>query len=230
MVDVYEDEFGEVSWELKPEMVFWKIAASVVDPTCILGAVIDGGIPNKLYVLCRLLLSGWLLSDDIPNEYNLASPRHLNRRILSLPLSFSMALDCLEDVVGRKGLDAIRTGCCDGYYKALWELEDLRSFHALEDFVAFQNKHFLLWPKGNPCLHWMTKPKTTIWHCMTKIWQPLSTSRFCVLCPHLLMMGRLRHVVIHRSFSSMKRLTHTPTPTPPAPLDLCARGPCHGYV
>ena len=87
VVDVYEDEFGEVSWELKPEMVFWKIAASVVDPTCILGAVIDGGIPNKLYVLCRLLLSGWLLSDDIPNEYNLASPRHLNRRIFSLPLS-----------------------------------------------------------------------------------------------------------------------------------------------
>ena len=73
VVDVYEDEFGEVSWELKPEMVFWKIAASVVDPTCILGAVIVGGIPNKLYVLCRLLLSGWLLSDDIPNEYNLAS-------------------------------------------------------------------------------------------------------------------------------------------------------------
>ena len=155
VVDVYEDEFGEVSWELKPEMVFWKIAASVVDPTYIFGAVIDGGIPNKLYALCRLLLSGWLLSDDIPNEYNLASPRHLNRRILSLPLSFSMALDCLEDVVGRKGLDALRTGCCDGYYKALLELEDLRSFHALEDFVAFQNKHFLLWPKGNPCLHWM---------------------------------------------------------------------------
>ena len=84
----------------------------------------------------------WVPSaDDHVEDFAKGRPLTFPRNCFYRPALMLLCLNCADVIFGR-GLDSIKLKQCEGYYKCLLKLGDLRHFNTAENFDKFTNAHF----------------------------------------------------------------------------------------
>ena len=103
----------------------------------------------KLSLLLLLLQEGWKVDEQATLLFKKKSSLRLPPTMLMRASTSLAALARREDIF-KKGATQIELDQCDGYYKCLMDLSDLKKFHSQRGFKTFGNDEFLRLLKGLP--------------------------------------------------------------------------------
>ena len=119
VVSVQHDDFGSSLVAVEPSRVQWQSVVAVEEPTHVVRLLDQRHVlkRSKLSLLLSLREEGWLPDEDVTSEWTPSGPKTF-RPLLSQPLSYFAVLLSRDEVL-RKGINGVRHGAPDNYYRCL---------------------------------------------------------------------------------------------------------------
>ena len=149
LMEVTINTVGKTCLRLQPAELDWTVAIRVNSPVPLFKCECDNieASTSKLECILQLLQQHWSITDAAPICLLPEGPQQIPKRMVLRSMLAYKAVLKKSDVFSR-GAPSIQMNQCEGYYKCLLVLPDLKPLHARADFDKLSNADFEKLCKG----------------------------------------------------------------------------------